>query len=568
METAKLKIEQLSTRLNSLMEKTFKLLEENNKTELKEQLQKELSELKERGNIKIAFVGQYSSGKSTIISALTGRNDIAIDANVSTDVVSTYEWNNVVLMDTPGILAGKKEEHDQATINALKECDLIIYVLTSQLFDNVIFNNFIDLAYNQKLSDKMLIAINKMSMENGDFNTLCSSYMQSIKEAFHEQGYDFVFDVVFLDAQDYRDGTEAEDEDLVELSNFATFIKSLNSFIDDKGLIKKELDTPIRVLRKYIADIAIPEDNSQMLEILNQYANRFERFKKDIQRNSRIIFNKFEDDSMASVISISQSIGEKSNDELENEVKQFQHQIEEKLDSIIRETGEMVNSQYKEMQDEFDQFNNKEVFVKYEQNLDVKIQSPNLSDEEKKSYEQQKLIMKFMSDGANKVSSMAGEGLKLFGGKVSDVAGSQLHEVVYGIGKFFGHKFGPWEAVRIAGRVGKFAKFGVPAIATGFEIWMEMRAEKKENERQKAIVAARRQFNEEFRKEIEKIRTQLDKEFSKIVDNFNKVQDNINQQKKNLVSVSQKNKQLIEQINSIDAEYVDFIEIIDSGHEV
>lgn len=567
METAKLKIEQLSTRLNSLKEKTFKLLEENNKTELKEQLQKELSELKERGNIKIAFVGQYSAGKSTIISALTGRNDIAIDANVSTDTVSTYEWNNIVLMDTPGILAGKKEEHDQATKNALKECDLIVYVLTSQLFDNVIFNNFIDLAYNQKLSDKMLIAINKMSMENGDFDTLCSSYIQSIKEAFHEQGYDFAFNIVFLDAQDYRDGTESEDEDLVELSNFATFISSLNTFIDDKGLIKKELDTPVRVLRKYIADIAIPKDNIQMLEILNQYAKRFERFKKDIQRNARIIFNKFEDDSMASVISISQSIGERNNDELEIEVKQFQHQIEEKLDSIIKETGDMVDSQYKEMQDEFDQFNNKEVFVKYEQDLDIKLQSPNLSEEEKKSYQQQKLIMKFMSDGANKVSSMAGEGLKLFGGKVSDVAGSQLHEVVYGIGKFFGHKFGPWEAVKIAGRVGKFAKFGVPAIAAGFEVWMELRAEKKENERQKAVVAARRQFNEEFRKEIGRIRTQLDREFIKIIDNFNKVQENINQQKKNLVSVSQKNKQLIEQINSIDAEYVDFIEIIDSNNE-
>ena len=565
METTKLKIEQLSVKLNELKDKTIRLLDENGKEDLKQQLQKELADLKERSAIKIAFVGQYSSGKSTIISALTGRKDIVIDANVSTDKVERYEWNNVILMDTPGILAGKKEEHDQETIGALKECDLIVYVLTSQLFDDVIFKNFIDLAYNQKFSDKMLIAINKMSMENGDFDQLCNSYTESIKEAFKEQGYDFNFNIVFLDAADYIEGTDTDDEDFIELSNFTTFINSLNSFIDEKGLIKKELDTPVRVLRKYVADIAIPQDNNQMLVLLNQYANRFERFKKDILRDARIIFNKFEDESMSSVISISQSIGEKPNEELESDVKQFQHQIEKKLDIVIKETGEMVDAHYKEMQDEFDHFNDKEVFVQYEKSLDMKIQSPNLTDEEKKSYEQQKLIMKLMSDGANKVSSMAGDGLKLFGGKVSDVAGSQLHNAVYGIGKFFGYKFGPWEAVKIAGRVGKVAKFGVPVIAAGFDIWMTMRENKKEDERLKAIAAAKRQFNEEFRKEIGKVRDQLDNEFSKIVNNYNKVQEEINQQKKNLISISQKNKQLVQQIKDIDAEYVDFIEIIDDN---
>ena len=563
METTKLKIEQLTVKLNVLKDKTIRLLDENGKDNMKQQLQKELADLKERSAIKIAFVGQYSSGKSTIISALTGRKDIVIDANVSTDKVDRYEWNNVVLMDTPGILAGKKEEHDQETIGALKECDLIVYVLTSQLFDDVIFNNFIDLAYNQKFSDKMLIAINKMSMENGDFDQLCKSYTESIEETFKEQGYDFNFDIVFLDAADYIEGTDDEDEDFIELSNFTTFIDSLNSFIDEKGLIKKELDTPVRVLRKYVADIAIPQDNNQMLVILNQYANRFERFKRDIRRDARIIFDKFEDDSMSSVISISQSIGEKPNEELESDVKQFQHKIEERLDIVIKEIGEMVDAHYKEMQDEFDHFNDKEVFVQYEKSLDMKIQSPNLTDEEKKGYEQQKLILKLMSDGANKVSSMAGEGLKLFGGKVSDVAGSQLHNAVYGVGKFFGYKFGPWEAVRIAGRVGKFAKFGVPAIAAGFDIWMKMRENRKEEERMKAIVAAKRQFSEEFRIEIGKVRELLDQEFGKIINNYNKVQEEINQQKINLISISQKNKQLGQQIRDIDAEYINFIEEID-----
>jgi hypothetical protein len=171
--------------------------------------------------------------------------------------------------------------------------------------------------------------------------------------------------------------------------------------------------------------------------------------------------------------------------------------------------------------------------------------------------------MKLMSDGANKVSSMAGESLKFFGGKVSDVSGTALHEAIYGIGKFFGHKFGPWEAVKIAGRVGKFAKFGVPIAAAAFDMWLTWRQEKQEEKRAAAIVAAKQQFNEDFRKNLGAIRSQLDKEFGKIVDNYNNVLAEINKQKLYLASISQKNKQLIQKVKEIDAEYVDFIEILD-----
>ena len=112
-------------KLQSLKEKTERLLHETSNEGLANKMNSELEEINERKDLRLAFVGQYSSGKSTIISALTGRKDIVIDANVATDVVSEYRWNNVVLMDTPGILAGKVESHDQRTKDALKECDLI-----------------------------------------------------------------------------------------------------------------------------------------------------------------------------------------------------------------------------------------------------------------------------------------------------------------------------------------------------------------------------------------------------------------------------------------------------------
>ena len=90
-------------RLSRLEAKTRALLKETNNTELTCKMDLELAGLQDRKELRLAFVGQYSSGKSTIISALTGRKDIKIDANVATDHVSEYKWNNIVLMDTPGI---------------------------------------------------------------------------------------------------------------------------------------------------------------------------------------------------------------------------------------------------------------------------------------------------------------------------------------------------------------------------------------------------------------------------------------------------------------------------------
>ena len=56
-------------RLASLKEKTQKLLLNTGNNVLASQLDAELDNVKERKKLQLAFVGQYSSGKSTIISA-------------------------------------------------------------------------------------------------------------------------------------------------------------------------------------------------------------------------------------------------------------------------------------------------------------------------------------------------------------------------------------------------------------------------------------------------------------------------------------------------------------------
>lgn len=85
---------------------------------IRQKLRVELKSHREQGFFTVAFVGQYSAGKSTIISALTGRWDIHIDADIATDTTASYDWNGIKLIDTPGLFTDRPK-HDEITYEAI-----------------------------------------------------------------------------------------------------------------------------------------------------------------------------------------------------------------------------------------------------------------------------------------------------------------------------------------------------------------------------------------------------------------------------------------------------------------
>ena len=562
METTNLKIAELSKKLQELVKKTYDLLDRTGNENIKEALNKELSELKERIELKIAFVGQYSSGKSTIISALAGNRDIKIDANVATDVVSEYKWNNIVLMDTPGILAGKVEQHDQRTKDALKECDLIVYVLTSQLFDDVIFENFIDLAYTQKLNDKMLIAINKMSMEAGDFDTLRQNYLNSIHSIFKERGYEFNFEVVFIDAADYIEGCTEQDDDFIQLSNFNSFISTLNSFVADKGLIKKQFDTPVRVLKGHVADIAVSQVDPNWKIQAEHFSSRIRKSMRDMERSLALKLNQFESDSISDSMNVSSKIGEISEAELKNEVNGLSRQIEDRTTELLTDIEEMVNQNYSDLMSEMENFGSRESLLLFEKNLDARINSPSISLEERKNLEKQKTFLNYLSEGGAKIAQMSG--VNSLNGGISQAAGSQAHTMIYNVGKFFGHKFKPWEAVKTASTLGKVAKFGIPVVTTLASIGLDFYTKNKEEKRAKEIVVAKNQLNADLRSKIKSIRCEIEKNFNlSVITNYKDKLEEVDRMKMEISNSMSKNENIKKALLELDAEYVDFIEIVE-----
>ncbi|MBR8769693.1 GTPase Der [Porphyromonas levii] len=553
--------------LSSLIEKTRDLLLRTNNQDLLLKLDDELDAATNRKKLSIAFVGQYSSGKSTIISALTGNKNIKIDANVSTDTVSKYDWHDIILMDTPGILAGKLERHDETTKESLKESDLIFYVLTSQLFDDVVFNNFIDLAYNQHLADKIFIVVNKMSMEAGTYDELVENYLSSLRQTFSDRGYCVDdFPIAFIDANDYIEGVEGRDNDFIELSHFEHFINMLNAFVDKKGIIKKQFDTPVRILQGYLKNIEVSTVDKNLSALYNQIEQKLTSSQKEIKRDVNQVLYSFDSLSMNEVVNLSNEIGYIEEDDFRRRESNLNQELEQKISETAVKIEKVINQSYDLLVKEINEFSGKEALVRYEKDLDRKIDSPTISIEEKKSLEKQRECLRYLSKGATKVSEMAPGVTSLTSG-ISKASGSTLHNIVKSVGHFFGKSFKPWQAVRWASNIAKFAKFGMPIVTTGFDIWMQCREDKKENKRLEQIKVAKDQFRTCYQGEINKVKELFESYLNSVIENFVNKRNEINQSKDELIKTSKRNDEISKLIKELEGEYVDFIEIID-GNEI
>ena len=553
-------------RLDQLTLKTKNLLAQTDNSDLAKKMDAELQEVNERKELRLAFVGQYSSGKSTIISALTGNKDITIDANIATDKVTEYRWNNIVLMDTPGILAGKVEEHDERTKAALKECDLIFYVLTSQLFDDVVFNNFIDLAYDQHLADKMFIVVNKMNMEYGDYAQLVQNYTTSLNNTFKERGYDFsAFPIAFIDANDYLEGVKDGDDEFIQVSNFEKFIDDLNSFVSSKGLIKKQFDTPIRVLQSYAKDIAISEVDQNLAEFYRQFEQRLSVSERELKRDVSNVLYSFETDAMTKVSALSSEIGSLGEAEWKIQQEDLNRKLQQGINATSTKIEKVVEQNYEDLLKEVEKFGNRDTLAKYIDSIDSKLNSPNISIEERNNLNYQKKALSWLKKGATKIGDMASGVNNAFGG-ISSASGSQLHNIVLNVGHFFGKSFRPWEAVRWASNIAKVAKFGIPVITAGIDIWMQLRDDKKEDERLRQIKESKNQFITGYQGELNKVKSQFENYLNNVLENYREKRNDINKSKDEIIKVSKRNDAINKSINELEQEYVDFIEIIDNDN--
>lgn len=476
-----------------------------------------------------------------MIKAITGDPSVQISAEICTDRINEYCWREVLLVDTPGIYAGRTD-HDKITLEQISKSDLLIFVIPNELFNPQGGVFFKRAANEMQRVGQMLLVINKMSRERGKPKDLLKTILEVI-EPHHPND----FYTCFIDADSYLKAQSEKNEDekefLLEESSFNTFLSSLHKLIDKNKLYARLL-TPL----------------NRALDILEQLYNIWSTDNKSTRDFLEILHRKI------LLIKTSQTrfsnfyIAEFNN--LEHEVLMIGECVASKVDG--RHSEEDINWTIKKGEKEIElatkqiidkiQLGLEEELSKLQIQLEQLLQSRlgrSLAEEVQVSSTNRKQVNYEEVGETQEIPSFlrkSPEAVRAIGGFASAVS----RDLVYNVGKFFGVKFRPWGAVNAA----KFIR-GLGPIIGGvgaiLEIFLAAKQENDEAEYEQKLCEARAELRQNFRQVASEIRTDYEKNIQiEIISSFYKseIQD-IERQQNELRNNESSKIEIVNQIKNI-----------------
>jgi len=202
----------------------------------------------------IMVYGTYNAGKSTLINALFGQEELAKTGDApETSTVSAYAYNGYTIYDTPGINA--PQEHEAITQEHLKKCELVLFVLSNDgsLEEKYIYEKISEIV---KLEKPILIVVNNKAGIDKD----------SIEEV--EQ-----FDKININLRKIGDtnGIEAiETKVNISMVNAKTALKAK---LENKKLLLEKSN--ILVLETEIDKLLNESGSSEVINALNIFINDY-----------------------------------------------------------------------------------------------------------------------------------------------------------------------------------------------------------------------------------------------------------------------------------------------------
>jgi chaperone protein DnaK len=107
----------------------------------------------------IAFMGKTKAGKSTLHAIMTGEgwDAIGVGKQRTTRLNRVYEWENIRIIDTPGIGAPGGKTDEEIALSVINEADVICYVVTN---DSIQETEFCFLRLLKENAKSLIILLN------------------------------------------------------------------------------------------------------------------------------------------------------------------------------------------------------------------------------------------------------------------------------------------------------------------------------------------------------------------------------------------------------------------------
>lgn len=456
----------------------------------------------------LVFTGQYSSGKSTLIKALSqGAADVVIGSGVTTDTVEEFDWDgDVRLVDTPGVHAGRPH-HDDLAEKALQSADLVLFAVSVELFDNVLTEHLRDVVGRLGKSRQTMIVVTKAGTM-GAVEGVRDAAIRDALGSFGEVPW------VECDAQYYLDGLALASIDQVTsrafveesgMDNVASLINRFAAQQGQQGTLRQPLQHISALAFQAAADLADDPDEHAALTVLSRQHSALAKKRIHLNALLEARAGEFRKSALQAAIRFADHIewNERQephgsideaydkaqtalNDDLSGALERFEDAVRQLLevqfDDLAAEVLEIEASPYGR------------ISVRLGETETSGFATPNVAVGHSGASPQQTPDWAGgLSQHLKKFSEVWGAG----SGKKA-AAGSVGHKVVLKVGKAFNKKFKPWEAVRFANNVGRVAKAGNVAITVGQGVYRVVADERSAVQAERERILRRREITDQI----------------------------------------------------------------------
>ena len=535
----------------------------------------------------VAFVGQYNAGKSTIISALTGKQDIPIDADVCTDTVTAYDWEGIQLLDTPGIHAGYAD-HDDLTYRTIDRADLLVFVITSELFEDVIGNHFRDLAFERDKAREILLVVNKIGMDPGTPEIKLPDIAKVTKPLSPED-----FRTVFIDAKTYLDAleeTDAEDRvDLFAIAGFERFVTALNTYVHGRRFMGR-LTTPLFGIRSLARQaeafltVDMPEERAA-LELLNRKQHLFFSSRTRLKETLRGLVSTAAADITTYGDEVAESILPDSTEaDMRAKHEGAQRRAEERCAKLEHEVKSAVEVELRGLKQGLEMLHEGTLAKQLRGQVKAaalvrdrsgakkaegsKIEWTGLSgvtpsDRMARLKKVGDIAQSFGEYAANWTTGPFAQAAKF--GSTTRARGSQAHQVIYDVGKFFGAKFKPWGAVNVARHIGNVGRI-IGVVGGILTLLAQLKEEQQQEEQRRQLRDARDSVRRAYRKASREIEAEFWASYETFSSDFYDGElEAINESLNDLIGQRQARTETADTLNQVAVEAQALIQRIQTG---
>ncbi len=303
----------------------------------------------------LMIYGTYNSGKSTLVNALFGKEEMAKTGDApQTFEIYAYEYNGYIIYDTPGINA--PIEHEEVTKEHLNKCEIVLFVMSNDgsLEEEYIYNKISQIVQTKK---PLLIVLNNKRGTKSNSKEFIAEIdkvninLSKIGDKNGIKNIEKLISLCVVDAKTALEGKLENEDDLIKESNIIQLEREIKHLLESAG--NKDVVNALNLyIQNFVEKIIIQIDTkiqNPELKKVEELTTHIEKIKQNYQIEFKNIIHK-------KIILIESGLRERlSNQSSEYDINNY---LQENIDDIIYQAEKKFEKISIELNNKIENFSN------------------------------------------------------------------------------------------------------------------------------------------------------------------------------------------------------------------